>query len=183
MTGGLEGWVRPGGRLDRATRWVAFVGLIGLLIVTGFILTDIVLRGVFDSPIHGLEDVAKFSFGVAVAACLPAGLIQGHNVAIRFLGKALGPKPSTWLEAFGALCTLAFFFLIAWRFAAFTIDEVANARYTPTLHLPSGPFWTLIGVIVCLTVPVQVAVAAVWLKRLVRGEPPPAEHHHGEGTA
>ena len=182
MNEGFERWVAPGGWADRATRWVAFVGLIGLLIITGFILVDIVLRALFDSPIDGLEDIAKFTFGVGVAACFPAGLIQGHNVAIRFLGKAVGRKGSTWLEAFGALCTMVFFFLIAWRFVVYTIDEIVHHRYTPTLHIATGPFWSLIAVIVCLTVPVQLVVLALWLKRLLRGEPAP-EQGDEEGLA
>jgi TRAP-type C4-dicarboxylate transport system permease small subunit len=180
MNGGFERWVVPGGWADRATRWVAFIGLIGLLIITGFILVDIVLRAVFNSPIDGLEDIAKFTFGVGVAACFPAGLIQGHNVAIRFLGKAVGRKRTTWLEAFGALCTMAFFFLIAWRFVVFTVDEIMHHRYTPTLHIVTGPFWSLIAVIVCLTVPVQIVVLALWLKRMIRREPAPESSGGGE---
>jgi TRAP-type C4-dicarboxylate transport system permease small subunit len=152
--------------------------LIGLLIITGFILVDIALRALFNSPLDGLEDIAKFTFGVGVAACFPAGLIQGHNVAIRFLGKAVGRKGTTWLEAFGAVCTMAFFGLIAWRMAAFAIDEILHDRYTPTLHMPTGPFWSLIAVIVCLTVPVQIVVLALWLKRVIRREAAP---EGGEG--
>jgi TRAP-type C4-dicarboxylate transport system permease small subunit len=178
MNQDFERWVAPGGWADRATRWVAFIGLIGLLIITGFILVDIVLRALFNSPIDGLEDIAKFTFGVGVAACFPAGLIQGHNVAIRFLGKAVGRKASTWLECFGALCTMAFFFLIAWRVVVFTLDEIAHDRYTPTLHMPTGPFWSLIAVIVCITVPVQIVVLALWLRRMIRREPAPET---GEG--
>lgn len=180
MNQGFESWVAPGGWADRATRWIAFIGLIGLLIITGFILADIILRAVFDRPIDGLEDIAKFTFGVGVAACFPAGLIQGRNVAIRFLGGAVGPKRATWLEAFGALCTLAFFFLIAWQLVAFTRDEIQHHRYTPTLHIATGPFWSLIALLLCLTVPAQLMVLAVWLKRLRRGEAPPPAHQDEE---
>lgn len=180
MSGGFESWVAPGGWADRATRWIAFIGLVGLLIITGFILVDIILRAVFDSPIDGLEDIAKFTFGVGVAACFPAGLIQGRNVAIRFLGEAVGAKRATWLETFGALCTLVFFFLIAWQLVAFTLDEIRHHRYTPTLNIATGPFWALIAVLVCLTVPVQIVVLAVWLKRLLRGAPAPRMAEGGE---
>ena len=173
MNEGFERWVLPGGWADRATRWIAFIGLIGLLIITGFIVVDIVMRALFNAPIDGLEDIAKFTFGVGVAACFPAGLIQGHNVSIRFLGKAVGRKRTTWLEAFGAVCTMVFFFLIAWRYVVFTLDEFANHRYTPTLHIATAPFWTLIAVIVCLTVPVQIVVLVLWFKRVIRGEAAP----------
>lgn len=180
MSQGLEDWVAPGNWMDRATRWIAFVGLIGLLIITAFIICDIVLRALFNSPINGLEDIGKFTFGVGVAACFPAGLIQGHNVAIRFLGSALGPRRATWLEAFGAFCTLIFFVLIAWQLVLFTLDEIQHSRYTPTLHMSTGPFWTLIAIILCLTVPVQVMMLALWCRRVIRGQQAPTAGHGGE---
>lgn len=173
----LERLVAPAGWLDRATRWIAFVGLIGLLVVTLFIVADIVLRGVFDRPIEGLEDVTRFSFAIVVAACYPAGLIQGHNVAIRFLGRALGPKPAGWLEAFAAACTFAFFGLIAWSFVLVTIDDAVHHRFTQTLHLPRAPFWVAITALVCVTVPLQLAIVALWVKRIARGEGAAPEPH------
>ncbi len=179
MNGRLERWVAPGGWLDRATRRIAFVGLIGLMIATLFILADIVMRGVFDSPIEGLEDVTRFSFAIVVATCFPAGLIQGHNVAIRFLGRALGPRPTSWLEAFGAACTFVFFGLIAWSIVLVTIDDWVNHHYTQTLHLPSAPFWMVVSVLVCLTVPLQLIIVALWLKRIARGEPAPPAAEEG----
>ena len=178
--GALDRLVAPGAWLDRATRWIAFIGLIGLMIATLFILADIVLRGVFDSPIEGLEDVTRFSFAIVVAACYPAGLIQGHNIAIRFLGKALGPRPSSWLEAFGAACTFVFFGLIGWSVVLITIDDWVNHHYTQTLHLPSAPFWVVISALVCLTVPLQLVIVALWLKRVANGEAAPPSQH-GEG--
>ncbi len=179
MNDTLERWVAPGGWLDRTTRWVAFVGLIGLMIATLFILADIVLRGVFDSPIEGLEDVTRFAFAIVVATCYPAGLIQGHNVAIRFLGKALGPRPNAWLETFAAACTFVFFGLIAWSFVLVTVDDAVHHRFTQTLQLPRAPFWVVISALVCLAVPLQLTIIALWLTRIARGAPPPAGHAEG----
>ena len=170
--GHLEGWVRPSGPLDRFTRWVAFIGLIGLLFVTLVIMLDIVLRSLFNSPLEGLEDITKYSFAIVVATCFPAGLIQGHNVTIRFLGKAFGGRTYNALEAFGALCTFIFFALIAWQFIVFTSDELANDRTTQTLVLPTGPFWSLITLIICMSAPIQVFVLAVWIRRLGKGSKP-----------
>lgn len=168
----LEGLVRPDGPLDHVTRWVALIGLIGLLGITLVIVADVILRGLFNRPIEGLEDIAKFTFAIVVASCFPAGLIQGHNVAIRFLGKGLGDKPTTWLETFAAFCTLVFFLLLAWQFAVFTLDEMAHNRYTQTLQLPTPPFWWVVTGIIAITVPIQLVVLALWIKRTLKGEKP-----------
>ena len=169
-TDALERLVRPYGALDRATRWVAFIGLVGLVVVSMVIVLDIVLRGVFNHPIEGLEEMTKFVFAVVIACCFPAGLIQGQNVAIRFLGSGLGAKATNWLEVLGAACTLVFFVFLSWRLVIFTAAEAADAHYTQTLQLPTAPFWVVITAILCTSVPVQIAVLAVRVKRAVRGE-------------
>ena len=104
----FERLVRPYGTLDRATRWIAFVGLVGLVIVSMVIVLDIVMRGVFSHPLEGLEEITKFVFAIVIASCFPAGLVQGQNVAIRFLGSGLGPKAANWLEVLASACTLLF---------------------------------------------------------------------------
>jgi len=172
--------VRPGGSVDRFTRWIAFIGVALLLLIALVIVADIVLRYVFDRPIEGLEDISRFTFAIAVATCFPAGLLQGHNVTIRFLGKALGSKPSAWLEVFGSACTLVFFVFLAWRFGVFAVDEARHHRYTQTLELPTAPFWSVITLIVAIAVPVQVAVSAGWFQRCKTGAEPDAGTQ-GEG--
>jgi len=179
-TAGVERLVRPGGPLDRFTRWVAFIGLIGLLLIALVIVGDILMRFLFNSPIEGLEDISKFTFAVVVATCFPAGLIQGHNVAIRFLGRGLGPRAFNWLETFGALCTLVFFGFLAWRFGAFTMEEAANHRVTQTLELQTAPYWGAITLIIAISVPVQIVVAAAWARRAYRGKATDGGGH-GEG--
>ncbi len=97
----MEQWLDQGGRFDRFTRWVAFLGLVGLLAVALGTMGDVLLRWLFNSPIEGFEEVSELTFAIIVAACFPAGLIQGHNITIRLLGKGLGRRADQWLEAFG----------------------------------------------------------------------------------
>ena len=166
----FERLVRPYGTLDRATRWIAFVGLVGLVIVSMVIVLDIVMRGVFSHPLEGLEEITKFVFAIVIASCFPAGLVQGQNVAIRFLGSGLGPKAANWLEVLASACTLLFFVFLSWRLVIFTAAEAADDHYTQTLQLPTAPFWIIITAILCTSLPVQAAVLAVHLKRAVKGE-------------
>ena len=90
----------PGAWLDRLTRRVAFIGLVGLLAVAIATMVDVLLRWLFNSPIEGYEDVSQLLFAVIIAACFPAGLIQGRNITIRFLGK--GPRAARDALAGGA---------------------------------------------------------------------------------
>ncbi len=170
----MEALLDRGAWLDRLTRRVAFVGLIGLLVVAIATMIDVLLRFLFNSPIEGYEDVTQLSFGIIVAACFPAGLLQGRNITIRFLGKALGPRAELWLEALGAAVTFVFFMLVAWQIAVFAADEMANDRYTQTLELRTAPWWWLISVIIFMCLPVQFVVTLVATARAVTGRVPHA---------
>ena len=79
----MEKLLDPGAWLDRFTRRVAFIGLVGLLAVAIATMVDVLLRWLFNSPIEGYEDVSQLLFAVIIAACFPAGLIQGRNITIR----------------------------------------------------------------------------------------------------
>lgn len=170
----MESLIARGGRLDRFTRRVAFIGLIGLLIVAIVTMVDVLLRWLFSAPIEGYEDITGLLFGIIVAACFPAGLLQGHNITIRFLGKGIGRRGNLWMEAFGAAATFIFFVCLVWQIGAYALDETVNNRFTQTLELPTGPSWWAATAILLLCIPVQFIVMVVDFLRAVTGEVPEA---------
>ena len=91
---------------DPPTRWIAFLGFFGLLIAAAITVTDALLRGLFSAPLYDWADLNQLVYAIVIVACFPAGLLQGHNITIRFLGSALGTRATYWLEVFGALLTL-----------------------------------------------------------------------------
>lgn len=172
--------IDPGGGLDRFTRRVAFIGFLGLIFVAIVTIADVLLRSLFSAPIDGFEEVSELMFASIIAACLPAGLVQGHNIAIRFLGSALGKGPTRWLELFGALLTLVFFTAIGWTFLFFAIDESTHGRYTQTLEMPTGPWWWAAWAIIIICIPIQIAVFLVRGRQALLGEDAPkGEESHG----
>lgn len=168
----MEKLLDPGAWLDRFTRRVAFIGLVGLLSVAIATMVDVLLRWLFNAPIEGYEDVSQLLFAVIIAACFPAGLIQGRNITIRFLGKGLGPRATLWLEALGAIATFGFFTVIAWQVARFALDESLNNRFTQTLEMPTGPWWWAVTAILLMCVPVQLVIAVVKTIAAVTGRAP-----------
>ena len=143
------------GMLDALTRRVAVLGFMGLVAMALLTLTDVVLRWTYLPRIPGFGDYGEVVFAVVIATCFPAGLLQGHNITIRFLGRAVGRKGAAWLELIGALATLLFFTLLVWQFVNYTIDLAANTRTTRTLELPLAPWWWITTAVMSLTVPVQ----------------------------
>lgn len=167
----MERLLHPGAWLDRFTRWVAFIGLIGLLIVSIVTMVDVLLRWLFSAPIEGYEDITRLLFAIIVAACFPAGLLQGRNITIRFLGKALGPAATRYLEALGAIATLFFFTVVTWRVSIFALDEMVNNRFTQTLEISTGPWWCFVSVLLLMCVPVQFVIAWAKTSAAIRNEP------------
>jgi TRAP-type C4-dicarboxylate transport system permease small subunit len=167
----MEHLLHPGAWLDRFTRWVAFIGLIGLLIVSVVTMVDVLLRWLFSAPIEGYEDITRLLFAIIVASCFPAGLLQGRNITIRFLGKALGRRATQYLEALGAIATLFFFTVVTWRVAAFALDETVNNRFTQTLEITTGPSWWFVSGLLLMCVPVQFVIAWVKSSAAITGKP------------
>lgn len=165
----MENLLLQGGWLDRFTRRVAYIGLIGLLLVAIATMVDVLLRWLFNSPIEGYEDVTRLLFSIIIASCFPALLLQQRNITIRFLGKALGPRATLWLEALGSLATLFFFTAMAWQIGSFAWEEVANHHYTQTLELATGPWWWATTAVLILCVPVQGLMALAAVARAITG--------------
>lgn len=167
----MDRLLEPGAWFDRFTRRVAFIGLAGLLIVAVVTMIDVLLRWLFNSPIEGYEDITQLLFAIIVAACFPAGLLQGRNITIRFLGRALGQRATLCLEALGAIATFFFFAVVAWQVAGFAIDEMANGRYTQTLEIATGPWWLVVAVILLMCVPVQLVIMLAKTGAAITGTP------------
>lgn len=159
-------------RFDAVTRWAAFLGFLLLLIVAGATVVDVLLRWLFQSPIEGLDDISHLAFAVIIVACFPAGLLQGHNITIRFLGKVVGKRGDHWLEVFGALLTFIFFAMVAWQMVVHTGQARSSGDTTMTVEAVTWPWWLVATVIIILCVPVQMAVLTGHWRRAVTGDEP-----------
>lgn len=159
-------------RFDAPTRWCAFLGFGALLVVAGLTVIDVLMRWLFLTPIEAIDDLSRLALAVIIVACFPAGLLQGRNIVIRFLGSGLGRRPNHWLEAFGALLTFFFFCMFAWQFVVMTIDDFASNNTTMTVEAPTWPWWVVATILVICCVPVQAAVLAGEYRRAVTGEEP-----------
>ena len=169
-------------RLDRVTRSIALIGFGGLVIVALLTFYDGAARYLGWPRLTGFSDIGEIVFPLVIAASFPAGLLRRSNLALRVAGTLAGERTHSWLEAFAALVTLAFFTLIAWQFAAMTLELWQAARTTPTIELPIAPGWTLATFIMLLCVPVQTLVTAASIVTAVSGrgsdnDPPGMSQH------
>ena len=157
---------------DPPTRWFAFLGFFALLVASAITVVDAMMRGLFSAPLYEWADLSQLVYAIVIVSCFPAGLLQGHNIAIRFLGSALGRSATNWLEAFGALLTLIFFFFVAWQFVVMTIDLRQTNDTTMTVQFITWPWWSVATLFIIFCVPIQAVVLYGQLHRAVTGSGP-----------
>jgi len=153
---------------DHLTFGLAVMGFVGLLIEAIAICSDVLMRWLFNSPLHGMEDLSHVLIIFVVASFFPALLNNRGNITIAVLGRALGKRGTEILNAFGHLITLLFFIILGWQMILFASD--LSGRITPILELPLQPVWWLAALIIAVCIPIQSLVFAIHVVGAVTGK-------------
>ncbi len=141
------------------TRPIAFIGVLGMLIVASATVVDVLMRWLASTAITALNEITALVFAVAVAACIPAGLASGVNLRIDLLARWLTGRVAAWLDALGALLLLLFFCILAWRIGVFAGNLMDQGRTTVILGWPQAPFMYAVSVLLGIGALVQAVVA------------------------
>ena len=82
--------------LERSVRPLASVGVVGMLIAAGVTVADVLMRWLAGTGVLGLNEIISMVFGVAIAACLPAGTAGGVHLKIDiFAGSPGASRPGS----------------------------------------------------------------------------------------
>src|SRR5437763_6764232 len=118
-----------------ATRALSVVGLIALMGLAAMTLTDGMLRWLANRPIEGVRDLGGLAIAVAIACCIPVGLVERGNIAIR-LGAHMHPALGRVLDAIAALAAGAVLAAAAWHFWVHAANLARAQDTTFVLQLP-----------------------------------------------
>lgn len=171
----MDSFFGPQGRLSHSSDWVALIGAIGVMVIAGSIVADVLMRWLFNTPLLIVDDLNPFNIGIVIASFFPLCLVGKHLVTIRFLGRALGNRSHLWLEVLGGLFTLFIMTLYAWQFLRFSIDVSKTGLASGVLEVPQAPWWWSISILVVISVIVQVGVVILDFYRAVTGQMPEQE--------
>ena len=137
----------PRSRLERLQQWlgdatrpIAFIGVLGMLVVSGITVADVALRWLGVPRISAMNEIVAMTFAVAVSACIPAGLAGGVNLRIDIFARWFAGRLAAWLDAFGALLLFAFFAVLAWRLGVHAQSLAARHSTTIIMGWPQAPF-------------------------------------------
>jgi TRAP-type C4-dicarboxylate transport system permease small subunit len=109
------------------------------------------MRYGFANPIRGFTDVVPLLGAALLSACMPHVVASRGNIAVDFLGQALGPRPKRWFDGFGAGVTALFFSLMAWQYVRFALDMKRTAEVTAVLRWPVWPWWAAVASFIAVT--------------------------------
>ncbi|WP_432736026.1 TRAP transporter small permease [Maridesulfovibrio sp. FT414] len=120
--------------LEAVLKNIAAVCLIGMALLTG---ADIISRGVFGSPIFGVEEI------VTILAVLTTGLAlgythsQGSNIGVEFLYSKLGKRARRALKITTNTISAALFGTVTWRLYLYGCSIRESGEVSMTLELPT----------------------------------------------
>jgi C4-dicarboxylate transporter, DctM subunit len=156
----------PAHFLDRTERWLdwavrplASLGVVGMLFAAAATVGDVLLRWLAGAGVLGLTEVISLVFGVAIAACLPAGTAGGVHLKIDIFARWITGRLATWLDVFGSVLLLIFFAILSQRMLVFADTLYTQDRTTVLLGWPMAPFIFAVVVLLAITTLVQAVIA------------------------
>lgn len=160
---------------------IAVIGLTALLAVTGLVLFEVILRSAamvdlrdawpwldeafFAIGVDGISDLYAPLGIVAVAACFPAMVSTRSAITVRFVAQKMPWRLREGLEAFGSVCLLGMFALMAWWITGYTLDLWRSGETTWLMELPRWHAWAVASCCFWVSAGIQ---ATVSLRQVIR---------------
>jgi TRAP-type C4-dicarboxylate transport system permease small subunit len=115
---------------------VAGLSLVAMLVLA---CANMVLR-LFGYPILGTYELMGFLGALVTGFALAATQLKGGHIALTVLAGALPKALERAVDAASSLACAAFFFLVAWRTAAWAGTLTRMGELSETLRIPFQPF-------------------------------------------
>lgn len=158
------------------TRWLAYAGVVSLMLAMVVTIVDIVLRTAsravnLMAEITGMEPVGwaipgvvelvqLFVMGVAFAV-LPFAFMQSSHVSVDLITARLSARVQSFLRAIAALIAVWFLGLIFFHGWIQMLNQIEYGDVSMTLAIPYSWFWTplLAGVAMSIAATVMLVLA------------------------
>ena len=121
-------------------RWLS-LALLAALIITP--LAQIVMRGIFNVPMSGAEELARYFLITMTFVAASYVTREGGQIRMEEFQGAIPPHPRWWLQLFIELCGIAMFGVLC--VAAFITIRNNLSNQTATLEMP---FWLFMAPLV-----------------------------------
>jgi TRAP-type C4-dicarboxylate transport system permease small subunit len=147
------------------SKWFSWVGGIGLVVMLGLIVADIVGIKLFKNPVPGAIEIVAF-LGVVVTAFAIAYtyILRGH-IQVEFFVMRLPARVQAVVASFVFLLGIALFILLAWRSYAYGRVLQVSGEVSMTQGIPFYPF---VYAIALCCIPVCLVLLVELLKSVLK---------------
>lgn len=142
------------------TRPLAFLGVMGMLIVSGVTMVDILLRWLLSSGVTAMNEIVAMVFAITITACLPHGVALAINLKLDLLESWIIGRLMAWINVVGMALVLLLLSLLTWRLTIYAGTLAAEGRTTVILRWPQAPFIYAMTALFGLCALIQVVVLA-----------------------
>ena len=147
----------------KAVRWISFL-LLALLVVTP--LAQVVMRGVFNVPMSGAEELARYFLICLTFIAASYVTEQGGQIRMEEFQGILPPRPRWLLQLAIELAGVAMFMVM---FVAGVVTITNNLQnQTATLEMP---FWLFMGPLAVGSLLLAIETLAMFVHTLRRRRP------------
>lgn len=124
---------------------VAAVFLAGMMLLT---VADVVLRAVFNYPLHGSFELVELGLACTIFIALPAVFLRDQHLVVDVVDQLVRPGVVRLLDLFGALVSFALLAVMFWRMVPLARDMHLFGDVTADLSIPKIVYWipVLLGV-------------------------------------
>jgi len=104
------------------------------------IMTDVVLRYVFNRPIMGAYEIIEYMMAVLISFAVAYCAYKRSHVSVDIVFDRLPSKPQSILEGLGSLIILILFIFIAWQNILYIKETYDQKLTSAILYIPTYPF-------------------------------------------
>jgi len=124
---------RPLQLTEKIMRVIAAACLVGMAAMTG---ADVFLRGAFNSPIFGCEEIVAILGVIAVGFALPYAHYQKSHIGVEILVRRLPKRVRDGLGLVTNMATLALVSVITWSMFLYAGTLAKSGEVSMNLELP-----------------------------------------------
>jgi len=121
------------GKTEKIMRVIAACCLFGMALMTG---ADVIMRGTFNTPIFGCEEIVSILGVIAVAFALPYTHFQKSHIGVEILVRRFSKKVRNRIKLVTNSATLALVCIVAWRMYLYAQTLGKSGEVSMNLELP-----------------------------------------------
>ncbi|WP_162906631.1 TRAP transporter small permease [Algihabitans albus] len=127
--------------MRRSAEIAALCGMVAILGIMLYSVSDVALRYLFNAPLPGAVDVVAYGLGFAVAAVMPYGFVNRDHVSVDLLPGLARGRGRLAVEAFVCLVSTACMAVLTQRIWVYALERRTVGDRMWILQIEVWPIW------------------------------------------